>query len=103
MNLGFKSPGIEYLPTKWHHEMLSRIMARIITLGTQNMVRLLGGTLRHLGHNNNSSIYVKATEYFNSLINVVNLAQRGIRTGGTDFANASDYLETWDDTDSIRL
>ena len=30
-----------------------------------------------------------------------NLAQRNIGTGGRDFANASDYLETWDDSDSI--
>ena len=94
MNLGLKNPEIECLLTKWHHGMLSRIMARIITLGTQNMVRLLGGTLRHLGHNNKSSIYVKATEYLNSPINVNNLAQRNIRTGGRAFANASDYLET---------
>ena len=32
---------------------------------------------------------------------MVNLAQRDIETGGRDFANASDYLETWDDSDSI--
>ena len=32
---------------------------------------------------------------------MVNLAQRNIGTGGRDFANASDYLETWDDSDSI--
>ena len=32
---------------------------------------------------------------------MVNLAQRDIGTGGRDFANASDYLETWDDSDSI--
>ena len=32
---------------------------------------------------------------------MVNLAQRNMRTGGRDFANASDYLETWDDSDSI--
>ena len=35
MNLGFKDPEIKYLLTKWHHGMLSRIMARIITLGTK--------------------------------------------------------------------
>ena len=49
MNLGFKSPGIEYLPTKWHHEMLLRMMARIITLGTQIIAKLLDDLLRHLG------------------------------------------------------
>ena len=32
---------------------------------------------------------------------MVNLAQRNIGTGGRDFANASDYLETWDDSASI--
>ena len=32
---------------------------------------------------------------------MVNLAQRNIGTGGRDFANASDYLETWDDSDNI--
>ena len=32
---------------------------------------------------------------------MVNLAQRNIGTEGRDFANASDYLETWDDSDSI--
>ena len=42
MNLGPKNPEIEGLLTKWHHGMLSRIMARIITPGTQNMARLLG-------------------------------------------------------------
>ena len=87
--------------TTWHHGMLSRMVARFITLGTQNMDRLLGAPLRHLGHNNSSNIYVEATEYLNSPISVVNLAQRNIGTGGRDFANASDYLETWDDSDSI--
>ena len=32
---------------------------------------------------------------------VLNLAQRDTKTEGRDFANASDYLETWDDSDSI--
>ena len=32
---------------------------------------------------------------------VLNLAQRDTKTEGKDFANASDYLETWDDSDSI--
>ena len=49
MNLGFKNPRIEYLLTKWHHRMLSIIKARIFTLGTQNMARLLDDPLRHLG------------------------------------------------------
>ena len=46
-------------------------------------------------------IYVEATEYLNSPISVVNLAQRNIENGKKGFANASDYLETWDDLDSI--
>ena len=32
---------------------------------------------------------------------MVNLAQRNIENGEKGFANASDYLETWDDSDSI--
>ena len=32
---------------------------------------------------------------------MVNLAQRDAKTEGKDFANASDYLETWNDSDSI--
>ena len=40
-------------------------------------------------------------EYLNSLISVVNLAQRNIGMGGRNFANASDYSETWGDSDSI--
>ena len=32
---------------------------------------------------------------------MVNLAQRDIGNGKKGFANASDYLETWDDSDSI--
>ena len=32
---------------------------------------------------------------------MVNLAQRNIENGKKGFANASDYLETWDDSDSI--
>ena len=59
--------------------MLSRMMARMITLGTQNMARLLSDPLRYLGHNNSSNIYVEAIEYLNSLISVVNLAQRNIK------------------------
>ena len=40
-------------------------------------------------------------EYLNSAISVVNLAQRNIENGKKGFAYASDYLETWDDSDSI--
>ena len=40
-------------------------------------------------------------EYLKSQISVVELAQRDIRNGKKGFANASDYLETWDDSDSI--
>jgi hypothetical protein len=32
---------------------------------------------------------------------VVNLAQRNIENGKKGFANASDYLEAWDDSDNI--
>ena len=32
---------------------------------------------------------------------MVKLAQRDIENGRKGFANASDYLETWDDSDSI--
>ena len=81
--------------------MLSRMAARIITLGTQNMARLLGDTLDIEGHNNSSNIYVEATKYLNSPISVVNLARNSLKTEGEDFANASDCLETWDDSDSI--
>ena len=45
VNLGFKNPGIEYLLAKLHDGLLSRILARMITLGTHNMARLLGDTL----------------------------------------------------------
>ena len=40
-------------------------------------------------------------EYLNRLISVLNPAQKDIRYGRKGFANASDYLETWDDSDSI--
>ena len=69
--------------------------------GTQNMARSLGNTLRHLGHNNNSNIYAVAIAYLKSAVSVVNLDQRTSGTEGKDFANASNYLETWDDSDSI--
>ena len=49
VNFGLKNPGVEYQLTKWHHEMLSRIMVRIITLGIQIIARLLSGPLRCLG------------------------------------------------------
>ena len=45
VNLGFKNPGMECLLIKWHHGMLSRMTVRIITLGTQNMAKLLGDIL----------------------------------------------------------
>ena len=35
------------------------------------------------------------------MISVVNLAQRNIENGKKGFANASDYLEAWDDSDNI--
>ena len=44
---------------------------------------------------------VEAIEYLNLAISVVNLAQRNIENGKKGFANASDYLEAWDDSDSI--
>src|SRR4051812_41742736 len=87
--------------TKWHHGMLSRMVARYITLGTQNMDGLLDGFIRHLGHNSSSNVYVKATEYLNRPISVLVLTQKDIGNGEKGFANASDYLETWDDSDSI--
>ena len=40
-------------------------------------------------------------EYLNSMISVVNLAQRNIENGKKGFANASDHLGTWDDSDSV--
>ena len=40
-------------------------------------------------------------EYLNRPISVLNLAQKDIRNGRKEFANASDSLETWDDSDSI--
>ena len=58
--------------------MLSRIKARIITLGSQNIARLLGDSLKHLGSYNSSNIYVKATEYLNSLISVLILTIKDI-------------------------
>ena len=40
-------------------------------------------------------------EYLNSAISVLNLAQKDIGNWVGGFANASDYLETWDDSDII--
>ena len=40
-------------------------------------------------------------EYLNTLVSVINLAQMDIRNMRKGFANASDYLETWNDSDSI--
>ena len=48
------------------------------------MAKLLDDPLRHLGHNNISNIYVKVTEYLNSLISVVNLAYENIETRRKD-------------------
>ena len=55
------------------------------------------------GHNNSSNIYVEATEHLNSPISVVKLAQRNIGKGKKGVANASDYFETWDDSDNITV
>ena len=40
-------------------------------------------------------------KYLNTLISVVNLTQSNIGNGKKGFTNALDYLETWDDSDSI--
>ena len=40
-------------------------------------------------------------EYLNRPFSVLNLAQKDIENGKNGFANASEYLETWDDSDSI--
>ena len=40
-------------------------------------------------------------EYLNRPISVLNLAQRNIENGKKGVANASDYLKTWDDSDTI--
>ena len=40
-------------------------------------------------------------EYLNTLVSVVNLAQRNIETGGRNLQIASDCIETWDDSDNI--
>ena len=42
-------------------------------------------------------------EYLNTPISVLNLAQKYDRNMKKGFANASDYLETWDDSDSITV
>ena len=55
------------------------------------------------GHNNSSNIYVDATEYLNRPISELNLAQKDNGNWEGGFANASDYLETWDDSDSITV
>ena len=53
------------------------------------------------GHSNSSNIYAKATKYLNSPISVIKLAEKDIENGRKRFANASDYVETWHDSDSI--
>ena len=40
-------------------------------------------------------------EYLNRPFSVLNLAQKDIGNWEEGFANTSDYLEPWDDTDSI--
>ena len=45
-------------------------------------------------------IYTEAMKYLNTLVGVVNLA-KGHQNRKKEFANALDYLETWDDSDSI--
>ena len=42
-------------------------------------------------------------EYLNRPISVLNPAQKDIRYGRKGFVNASDCLETWDDSDSITI
>ena len=42
-------------------------------------------------------------EYLNRPISVLNLAQKDIGNGMKRFANASDCLETWDDSDNITV
>ena len=69
--------------------------------GDASIARLLSGPLRHLGHNNNSNIHDEVTEYLNRPISVLNPAPKDIRYGRTEFANASDCLGTWDDSDSL--
>ena len=52
------------------------------------------------GHNNNSNINVEAIEYLKSPSSVVNLAREDIENGRRDL-QMPDYLETWDDSNSI--
>ena len=40
-------------------------------------------------------------EYLNKQFSVLNLAHKNIGNGKRGFANASEYLETWDDSDNI--
>ena len=87
--------------TKWHHGMLSRMMARNITLGTQSMARLLGDTLNTYGHNNSSNLYTEAMKYLNTLVSVIDLAQRNFGTVRRDLQMHQTILETWEDSDSI--
>ena len=65
------------------------------------MARPLDDPLSTQGHNNNSNIYVEAINYLNAPVSVLILTIKDIRNGKKGFANASDYLETWDDSDSI--
>ena len=45
-------------------------------------------------------MYTEAIECLNAPV-VCLIWPKGTQTEGKDFANASDYLETWDDSDSI--
>jgi hypothetical protein len=78
---GFKNPEIEYLLTKWHHEMLLRMVARIITLGYNTRTESLGGSLKITQFPINFNRYVRVMEYLNTAISVVGLAKNNIRTG----------------------
>ena len=42
-------------------------------------------------------------KYLNTLVSVVDLAQRNFRTIRRNFANAPDCLETWDDSYNITV
>ena len=81
--------------------MLSIMTARIITLETQIMARPLDDPLSTQGHNYNCNIYVEAINYLNAPVSVLILTIKDIGNGKKGFANASDCLETWDDSDNI--
>ena len=108
MILGFKNPGIECLLTKWHHEMHLRRVARIITLGPQNMARLLGGSLGYPSVIIIASTYMSrqwstSTDRLVCLIWPKGTSETGRKELKMEerFANAYHCLETWDNSDSI--